>query len=222
MGATRGDVGDVDPLERWESLVDAEIREAQARGDFEDLPGHGEPLRHEDNPFAGDRAMAFHVLKNAGMRPEWMDLEREIVADRAALAEQRERAARDLRVRRALDRSVVGREGGARDTGGAGQTGAPRWWPFRRGRSRALHPGGAPRVEVAELEVQRRWARRAYLEQAARLDEKIRRHNAVPPEDLRWRERPRLTPDRAAEEFDAACQPVASGEETGMGDPNGG
>jgi hypothetical protein len=28
-------------MDRWESLVDRKIREAQERGDFDDLPGKG-------------------------------------------------------------------------------------------------------------------------------------------------------------------------------------
>ena len=30
--------------ESWESFVDRQIREAQERGEFDDLPGHGKPL----------------------------------------------------------------------------------------------------------------------------------------------------------------------------------
>lgn len=33
-----------DPLSRFESVVDEQIRKAQKRGDFDDLPGSGQPL----------------------------------------------------------------------------------------------------------------------------------------------------------------------------------
>lgn len=36
------------PSERWESWIDRQIREAQERGDFDDLPGAGKPLRDMD------------------------------------------------------------------------------------------------------------------------------------------------------------------------------
>src|SRR4051794_9290286 len=32
----------------WESWVDQQIREAQERGEFDDLPGHGKPLPDVD------------------------------------------------------------------------------------------------------------------------------------------------------------------------------
>jgi len=34
----------------WESFVDQQIREAQANGEFDDLPGHGKPLPDIDRP----------------------------------------------------------------------------------------------------------------------------------------------------------------------------
>jgi hypothetical protein len=35
----------------WESWIDRQIREAEERGEFDDLPGAGEPLRDLDKPF---------------------------------------------------------------------------------------------------------------------------------------------------------------------------
>jgi hypothetical protein len=34
----------------WESWVEQQIREARARGEFDDLPGHGKPLPDLDRP----------------------------------------------------------------------------------------------------------------------------------------------------------------------------
>lgn len=39
---------------RWESVVDKQIREAQERGDFDDLPGAGKPLAGLDQPYDPD------------------------------------------------------------------------------------------------------------------------------------------------------------------------
>jgi hypothetical protein len=36
---------------RWESAIDKQIREAQARGDFDNLPGTGKPLPDIDQPY---------------------------------------------------------------------------------------------------------------------------------------------------------------------------
>lgn len=95
----------------WESLTDRLIREAQERGDFDDLPGRGRPLRLDENPYAGDMALAFHVLRNAGAAPPWveankelqrLDADRERLYRRAAGAIERDRPTH----RRALTRLV--------------------------------------------------------------------------------------------------------------------
>ena len=36
---------------RWESWIDRQIREAEQRGEFDDLPGAGQPLPGLDKPF---------------------------------------------------------------------------------------------------------------------------------------------------------------------------
>jgi Domain of unknown function (DUF1992) len=56
--------------------VDRQIREAQERGDFDDLPGKGKPLPVE--PWDGEWALAHHVLKLAGETLPWIALGREI------------------------------------------------------------------------------------------------------------------------------------------------
>ena len=52
-----------------ESLIDRQIREAQEEGQFDNLPHQGAPLPNNDNPLAGDWALAYHMLKNAGVAP---------------------------------------------------------------------------------------------------------------------------------------------------------
>lgn len=65
-------------LPNWESWIDQQIREAQARGDFDDLPGSGKPLDLTPNPYARDRELAFKILKDAGYAPEWIELDKAI------------------------------------------------------------------------------------------------------------------------------------------------
>lgn len=62
----------------WESWIDEQIREAEARGDFDNLPGKGKPLNLDWNPFASDRELAFKILKDAGYAPEWIELDKAI------------------------------------------------------------------------------------------------------------------------------------------------
>lgn len=62
----------------WASWIDEQIREAQERGQFDNLPGRGKPLDLTPNPHAGDREMAFKILRDAGYAPEWIELDKAI------------------------------------------------------------------------------------------------------------------------------------------------
>jgi hypothetical protein len=61
-----------------EGLIDRQIRAAMADGKFDNLPYQGRPLPNRDNPLAGDWALAFHVLKNAGVAPPWIEADKEV------------------------------------------------------------------------------------------------------------------------------------------------
>jgi hypothetical protein len=68
---------------QWESAVDKQIREAEERGDFNDLPGRGKPLRLES--WDDEWGLAYHVLKQAGETLPWISLGRDIEAAQARL-----------------------------------------------------------------------------------------------------------------------------------------
>lgn len=63
-----------------DKLAEQRIREAEARGEFEDLAGSGEPLvLEQDNPFIpAELRTAYRLLKNAGFLPEEVCLLRDI------------------------------------------------------------------------------------------------------------------------------------------------
>ena len=72
---------------QFESWIDKQIREAQERGDFDNLRGAGQPLTPDDpnvQAFAGDDALGLRLLKNNEALPAWIELSREIAADRQA------------------------------------------------------------------------------------------------------------------------------------------
>ncbi|HLV97628.1 MAG TPA: DnaJ family domain-containing protein [Ktedonobacterales bacterium] len=71
------------PPQRWRDAIEEQIRAAQERGDFDNLPGAGKPQRIDDNPYAGDRALAFHLLQQNDLLPQELDLGREVDADLA-------------------------------------------------------------------------------------------------------------------------------------------
>jgi hypothetical protein len=98
----------------WESLVDRQIREAMEEGKFDDLPLHGKPLPVEDDTLAGEWAMAFRMLRNAGVAPPWIEADkevRELFARREAILGRAERGGAtsfvQQRDRAELERIVV-------------------------------------------------------------------------------------------------------------------
>ena len=86
---------------RIEDLVEDKVREAQQRGDFENLPGKGRPLHLSDNPLVPSHVqMAHRLLANAGFAPDWVELAKEIDAYtarcRTLIERGREQEAREL------------------------------------------------------------------------------------------------------------------------------
>ncbi len=62
----------------FSDYIDEQIREAQERGDFDNLPGTGKPLNLDVNPFSGYKAMAYSLLKQNGYAPPEVELAKEI------------------------------------------------------------------------------------------------------------------------------------------------
>jgi hypothetical protein len=88
----------------WESLTERLIREAQERGEFDDLPFQGERIPLEDDSAAGELALGFHMLRNAGIAPPWIEADKDVrrlLEKRAALVD---RARREGRVSERLRR----------------------------------------------------------------------------------------------------------------------
>ena len=78
MSPTRRDPdGTRRPETTWESLVERQIREAMRDGRFDELPHQGAPLPAEDDAAAGEWAMAYRMLRDAGMAPPWIEADKE-------------------------------------------------------------------------------------------------------------------------------------------------
>ena len=62
-----------------ERLAEQRIEEAQARGDFDNLPGAGRPLDLEDDTLVPeDLRVAYRILKNSGLVPPEVEARRTI------------------------------------------------------------------------------------------------------------------------------------------------
>jgi hypothetical protein len=94
-----------------ETLVERQIREAMADGRFDDLPHQGQRLPIEDDAAAGEWALAFRMLRNAGVAPPWIEADkavRDLLHARQRLFERARRSpsASRPRLRAELERLV--------------------------------------------------------------------------------------------------------------------
>jgi hypothetical protein len=97
----------------WESIVERQIREAMEDGAFDALPYRGVPIPLDDDAAAGERALGFRVLRNAGVAPPWIEADKEVrdLLDRREMLLARAAAAGTsplarARMRRAFERVV--------------------------------------------------------------------------------------------------------------------
>jgi hypothetical protein len=100
-------------LSQWESAIDKQIREAQERGDFDNLPGQGRPLPKE--AWDDEWGLAYHILRQAGETLPWISLGREIEAAQERLKALLGDAATVPRHERARARERYLREAAALD-----------------------------------------------------------------------------------------------------------
>ena len=68
-------------MNRLESMTEKKLREAIERGDFDNLPGKGEPVDLQENPFEDpDLRVVHRLLRNAGFAPAWIEERKDIDA----------------------------------------------------------------------------------------------------------------------------------------------
>jgi hypothetical protein len=83
-------------------IAERKIQEGIEEGKFDNLPGKGKPLELNDgDSLPLDMRMANKVLKNAGVLPEWIQVQHEIATERDEMARYRERMAAENAKRRA-------------------------------------------------------------------------------------------------------------------------
>ena len=68
-------------MSKWEKLVEEKIKEAMKEGAFDNLPGQGEPLKLEENPFEDPAMrMAYRLLKSNNFTLPWIEERKELDA----------------------------------------------------------------------------------------------------------------------------------------------
>ena len=70
-------------------LVEHRIQKAMAEGVFDNLPGAGKPLDLKENPYLDPaQELAFNLLQNNKLAPEWIERDKEIRREREAMRRQ--------------------------------------------------------------------------------------------------------------------------------------
>lgn len=100
-----------------DAIVERRIHEAQARGEFDNLPGAGAPLELDDDALVPeDLRPGYRVLKNAGFLPPGLEAHGEIRAIEQLLQRvenEFDRARLLSRINYLLSRTVQGRRHGS-------------------------------------------------------------------------------------------------------------
>ena len=74
-------------------MAEKMLREAIENGEFDDLPGKGEPIDLRENPFEDPDLRTVHrLLRNAGFAPAWIEERKDIDAELAAAQTKLSRA----------------------------------------------------------------------------------------------------------------------------------
>ena len=101
-----------------DALAEKHIGEAQARGEFEDLPGRGEPLDLGDDALVPEELRAaYRLLKNAGCLPPEVEVHgeiRDIESLLRAAGSEDDRSRLLTRLQFLLLRAPLGRRGSLR------------------------------------------------------------------------------------------------------------
>jgi DnaJ family protein C protein 28 len=80
------------------SLMDDILRDAMQKGEFDNLPGAGKPLKLNDDPHTpAELRMAYKVLKDNDMPPEWIAAGKDFDAARENLLKEVRAAVRRYR-----------------------------------------------------------------------------------------------------------------------------
>jgi hypothetical protein len=197
----RSDGDQVRTIGSYENWLEQSIREAQQRGEFDNLSGQGKPQDLTYDPNTGDWESGFRILKNNGLAPAWIEADKAIRAEQSALADLVERTTRFIAEHRVAAEELPVQAPPQTTT----WLSRLRW--LLSGRSVATRPDG--HFSPADLGYERDRARREYLRRSEELNQTIHEYNSSLPFDMLWRERQKKSAEHAAEAFDRACPPIS-------------
>ncbi len=85
------------PISGFDALVEKHVREAQAQGQFDNLPGAGAPLKLDDDAMMPEELRsAYRILKNSGYMPPEVEALRDLREVELMLDHARDEAERNI------------------------------------------------------------------------------------------------------------------------------
>jgi len=180
-------------IDSWDEFIQEEIVGMHARGEMDNLPDRGKPIKIWKTDVNPEYDLAFSRLKNAGVMPLWMELDQEI----GRLTE--ELWARLDAVENGI-RSLLEQLKSPREP----ETDVPQglWARWKTWFRTDFSDDGPPAPTMTTIMATRERERRKFLELAAELDKKIASYHDSLPKGGEHLQRLRWLPDRAARTFD--------------------
>lgn len=97
-------------MDRWDSHIDRAIQKAMEEGQMTNLPGEGKPLKLDDDPHTpDDMKLAYKLLKDNNLTPDWMMAGRELEIREKKLRDQLRRAASAYQSSQAAETDAIQR-----------------------------------------------------------------------------------------------------------------
>ncbi|CAN5539325.1 hypothetical protein BH09CHL1_BH09CHL1_01560 [soil metagenome] len=182
-----------------ENWLDKAIADARKDGAFDNLPNTGKPRKLEENSVDSEYDLAFTMLKNAGVSPYWMEMQKDTDAFQRRMYDLIKRTRAFLADEVSADRAVPE----------VSPTPKRRsWWSRLFGNDELSSAPTTPRYDRAALVRTRQSARDHYLEIAAELDAHLVKYHQSLPSNLWHLQRYRKSPQEFAAEFDSAVPDV--------------
>ena len=180
-------------IESWDDYIQEEIAGMQARGELDNLPQQGKPIKIWRTDVNPEYDLAFSRLKNAGVLPLWMELDKEIGERTEALWARLDAVEAEIR---SLVRSLQSPPPPPEETPQTFMQRLIRW--FRTDFS----DDAPPPPTMTSIMARRERERTTFLEQAAELDKRIVTYHDSLPKGAEHLQRLRWLPNRAASVFD--------------------
>lgn len=197
-------------IKSWDEYIQDEIEGMQERGEMDDLPDKGKPIKIWKTDVNPEYDLAFSRLKNAGVMPMWMELDSEIGKRTEELWERLDQV--EARLRGMISQL----QDSPPSTPVSDQS---LWQRLRLWFREDFSDDGPPPPTITTIMATRERERRRFLELAAELDKKISTYHDSLPKGGEHLQKLRWLPNRAAREFDSRIRLTDWWEEDRAGIP---